>query len=181
MKKYIIPIALLAFIFSACDNFIKTDERINAKEVNETVGKWKIKRVLEDDIVATAYTMGQEATDTAMALVPKDDGQALCQLFDFTEQLPEEVKKWVNRAVLRCEPSFFHHPKEKEIWNAYSQAMKDGIEVEGSVQRLGNKESYKQLVYTTPIQYEVSGEKQWAMLSIVLDKSAVIMRYNRKP
>ena len=177
MKKYIaVLIALLAS--TACSQFLKTDEKINAKVVNETVDKWKIKRVLEDDIVSTAYVMGQEAVDTALTIMPEGNAQARCRMFDFTKKLPEDTQKWVSRAVIRCEPNFFHHPKEKEIWEAYAQAMKDGIEVQGNVQRLGNKESYKQLVYTTPIKYQSGEESKWAMLSIVLDKSAVIMRYN---
>lgn len=177
MQRYYTLFFLSLFFFTSCN--LKTDEKINAKVVNETIRKRKIKRVLEDDIVSTAYGLGQTAADTALTLLPKA-GAELCQLFDFTKEMPEPMQKWVNRAVIRCSPDFFHHPKEKEIWEAYAQAMEEDIEVKGSVQRLGNKQSYQQLAYTQPIKYTVNGEPQWAMLSIILDKSAVILQYQTK-
>ncbi len=164
-------------LLASCN--LKNDEKINAEVVNETIRKRKIKRVLEDDIVATAFVMGQQAADSAQALLPKNP-EELCRLFNFTERLSEPMQEWVAMAVIRCQPTLFHHPKEKELWNAYSQAIEQGVKVDGNVQRLGNKRSYQQLVYTLPINYEANGQTQWAMLSIVLDKSQVILHYERE-
>ena len=75
---------LLMVIFTTACN-LKTDEKINAKVVNETIRKRKIKRVLEDDIVGTAYTMGKLAADTARLLLPKN-AEDMCSTFNFTDQ-----------------------------------------------------------------------------------------------
>lgn len=168
---------LFLLMFAACSG-LKTDEKINAEVVNNTIKKKKIKRVLDDDIVSFAYEKGDQ-TASLLAKEQPQSSDSLCawQLGELIEKLSLEG---VSDITLRCEPRFFTHPKEKEMWLAYEKALEGGIEAPAGVQRLGAKQSYRQILYAMPIFYTDGAERKLAMLSILMDKKDLIMLYGSK-
>jgi hypothetical protein len=150
---------------------LKTDEKINAKEVNQEIKDRKIKRVVDDEVVTFAYEKGTDIAGRVQQLLKETP----CTTENLSTQLKQDV---LLAAYVRCEGNTtFYHEKEQEIWEAYQQAWGAGNEPGSSIQRLGEKGNYKELLYAVPFYYNKDGKVKNAMLSLILSKKELIRIY----
>ncbi|MGB0525808.1 MAG: hypothetical protein ACPGJS_22705, partial [Flammeovirgaceae bacterium] len=137
----------------------------------------KIKRVTDDQIVSSAYMLGDSISQAL-----KDTIQAaandLCNLPDLTTYLAnDQLQELISQASIRCHQEQITHPKEVEIWEAYQAGFIQKSPLQAGIQRLGDKNNYKELVFTVPLTYTEGESNKLAVLSITLKKSAIIMTF----
>ncbi|MFT5618738.1 MAG: hypothetical protein ACI85I_001973 [Arenicella sp.] len=164
--RYLIPIILLS-LFS-CE--FKTDKRLNADRINKGMDRFKIKRITDDQIVASAYEKGAMIAQNLMGKISTD---SLCEYSELKMRVLEN-QELIETAQIRCGIDQTTHEKERELWLAYEAAFAENKDkMPPTIQRLGDKNNYENLVYTFPL----NRSDTLAMLSIVMPKREIIKAY----
>ena len=164
--RYLIPLILLS-LFS-CE--FKTDERLNADRINKGMDRFKIKRITDDQIVASAYEKGAVIAQNLLGKISTD---SLCQYSELKMRVLKH-QELIESAQIRCGIDQTSHEKERELWQAYESSFASNRDnMSGAIQRLGDKNKYEKLVYTFPI----NRSDTLAMLSVIMAKSEIIKAY----
>lgn len=174
MKRLFFALALLS-ITAACN--LKTHESVDVEEFKKGKEAMKIKRVTDDQIVNAAYTLGDSLSSKLQQAIQAKK-QPFCDFNDLTTFIQEErLQEIVSNAGIRCQEAQTTHPKEAALWQAYLTGYQQNSELQSGIQRLGTKDNYAALAFTTPLTQQQGDSTVFSMLSIIISKSEIIKTF----
>ena len=167
--RNIICYFILLTLFSSCD--LKTHKDVNVREFNKGKEAIKIKRFTEEQIFNAAYAYGDSLLTSLKGKLVLDSIPP-CELGDLKSLVANPL---VLEAGIRCQREQTRHAKEAELWDAFQQIDPENEQLfQNTIQRLGNKDKYNELVAVYPIAYKEAETTKVYMLSIVLSKREII-------